>query len=285
MTISTNDILQIHATDPLASIYLYSVPNCKLKHYIDGEFQNEYKADNIYFIDFGAASGYIELIPLVETNLIVDVFVFPTECEQTRYVTNFSPVKLNLDAKSKDEKFLIKNEQVFCYWPILYGEKSFNLDLNSEKNYDTFKLMLHSTDQLTLSGKLKREITYNSTLYWFKWASDNYNLSNYARLSSTSNQEHSAKLDFYSDRTVLSKIVILKHNLNTNPSYKRILVIIYVSASVGLLLIIAGIVLIIYLRKRKSKTEFQQEDDDQELLDGFVHVPDSRSFPTPISFD
>lgn len=299
MSLEKDDILFIHSFDPLMSVYLYSTPQCSFKHYIDTQLHSEYAdSDKIAFVDFGASVGYIELNAKKKTNISIDVFIFPNECEHTRYIVNYSPVTLLLEKNYSDSRFKISNEQVFCFWPILYNSHEWSLDLDSETDYDTFKLMLNSIDQITFTGQIRKNITYDSQLYWFKWYSDENNISNFVNLSSNLIEQHQFNITYYSNRDNLTSITVLMKNIpgqkipttypgtRSNDSLNKIPFVVFISASLIVILLIIGISIFIFiLMRRRRKYNLEMEADIQELMDDFTLASNPQSLPQPVSFN
>ncbi|EAY04609.1 hypothetical protein TVAG_472960 [Trichomonas vaginalis G3] len=296
-TLNKNDILKISGSDPLMSIYLYSTPYCTFKHYIEGQLHcRSNECDKISFVDFGASIGSIEIKAKKTTKVILDVFTFPSACENTRYITNNKPTTLYLQKNNSDSRFNITNDQVFCYWPILYGTYEWKLSLDSEKDYDTFKLMLQSEDKLTLTGKLQQTIPYDSPLYWFKWTSDTENVSNFVNLSLDSQNTSTFNMTYYSNRDSLTSIKILMKNasdenssvliFNRHNSYKKVAIAIFVLIALILfvVLICVSVYIVALVRERRKYIE-ENESDVQELMDDFTFVSNSQNLPQPISFN
>ena len=292
---NTTDSLIIRAHHPLMSINVVQAENFRIQqslneNYKKIEFPN---SSNITFFDFGIFSGQIEFFPLNLSRLILEVFLFPNECNTARIVTNQIPFVFELTKSNVDPYFRIANDQIFCIWHVFQGPRNVSINMMTEEIAETFKQMRESNDILTLSGTKELEIQLNSSEYWFKWRTDPSELSDYLGVhftSESSNESDSSFFKFFSVATnYTSEVFLSKGNVsyevdtdtidNTDGLNRKVrwtTIIIWVIVAI-IFIVVVGVTVCIFLKKC-YKGKF-------ELMDDFTFCILPETLPQPISYN
>ena len=301
--LSPDDSLIINANDPLMSVNVIQANFFNITQTLNGYLYKSYvNAENITFFDFGGFTGNLQFTAATKSRLILEVFLFPNECNIARMVTDTLPYIFELTKTNTNPYFRMGNDQIFCLWHISQGPKNVSISMMTEKFQDTFKQMKERTDILTLSGNEQRTLTLNTTEYWFKWRSDDQDISDYLSVQFTNDlfdpNNSRPFVEFFSVSTNYSKAVMLsKGNVYEifvdqsseygpgEKSWVTIVCIVVVVVVIIIALIITAVCF--YKRCYHGKFEFRSPNhqDAQELLDDFTLCNSSDVLPQPISYN
>ena len=302
-TMESGDSLTISALDPLMSINVIEANSFIITQTLNGfSYRTYYDSENITFFDFGGFTGNLSFKAKLKTELILEIFLFPNECNSARMVTNRLPFIFELTKTHQNPFFRITNDQIFCIWHVSQGPKNVSINMVTEMYQDTFKQMRETRDILTLYGTLTHELALVGSEYWFKWRTDGDVLSDYLSVQITNDfVEESADddpsvIDFFSIASNYSKAVVLSKgkvqfvddsteiDIERKNSYFFIVAIVVV-VFIG---IIALFVATYFTFKKCFYSRFvhrYSNGDAQELLDDFTLCNSSEVLPQPISYN
>ena len=299
----SGDTLMISALDPLMSINVVQANSFIITQTLNGfPYRTYYNSDNITFFDFGGFTGNLSFKAKIKTQLNLEIFLFPNECNSARMVSNRLPFIFELTQTNQDPFFRITNDQIFCIWHVSQGPKNVSINMITELYQDTFKQMRERTDILTLYGTLTHELALNGSEYWFKWRTDGDVLSDYLSVQITNDfaadmdENDSSIIDFFSIASNYSKAVVLSKgkvqyvddSSEIDIERKKSYIFIVIWVVVIFIGIIALVITTFFVFRKCFYGKFGNRlsnADAQELLDDFTLCNSSEILPQPISYN